>query len=173
MINIDKNDELYRYLLGLGVDDIDEAYKELASAGRYKRKDVQLFLRSTFEPSQTEDILEEDLQLILDYYVDLKNIKPITSKKLNSLLKEYEETKNKDILSQIISSQLKDVLHMCINYKTLHKEINLQDLIQEANFGIIKAIEKYKHSAKIGFKDYLTYYLRETIIKNFKEKENG
>ncbi len=173
MIKIDKTDELYKYLALLGVDNVDEVYMELAHQGRYKRKDVQLYFRSFFSPSQTKDLDESELNNILDYYIDLKKLTKISAKQLNELLKRYKQSGDKQILNLIVTSQLKDVLYMCLNYKSLHPDVDLQDLVQEANIGIIKAAEKYNEKSKIAFKDYLIYYLRQIIIDKFKEKTNG
>ena len=76
------------------------------------------------------------------------------------------------IKDEILNSQLKDVLYLCLNYSTLHKNIDIQDLVQVANLGLMEAIEKYDENARIEFKDYLIYYVRENI-KDFEEKTNG
>jgi len=75
MVQIDKNDSLYTYLKGLGVDEIDKEYLTLAENGRYKIADVKQFYREIFTPSQTQDIDEKELEKILDYYIDIKNLK--------------------------------------------------------------------------------------------------
>ena len=54
----------------------------------------------------------------------------------------------------------------------MHKDADIQDLVQEANLGLIKAIERFDEKAKIEFKDYLVYYVRERININ-EEKMNG
>ena len=58
MITIDKKDNLYKYLTGLKVENIDEEYLDLAKNGRFKLDDVRQYFRATFAPSQTEDVLE-------------------------------------------------------------------------------------------------------------------
>ena len=59
MIQIDKKDEVYKYLTDLGVEDIDKLYLELAQNGRYKLKDVRQYFREIFQPSQTEELDEK------------------------------------------------------------------------------------------------------------------
>lgn len=173
MITIDKNDSLYKYLTGLKVENIDEVYLELAQNGRFKLDDVRQYFRETFRPSQTEDVDEKELEKVLDYYVDIKSIKNLNSKSLKEKLAEYKQTQNEKIKTEIINSQLKDILYLCLNYSTLHKDIDIQDLIQVANIGMLMAIEKYDPTARIEFKDYLIYYIRENINESFKEKTNG
>ena len=173
MIKIDKTDNLYKYLVDLGVQDIDKLYEELAKNGRYKRADIHAYFISKFQPSMTNECDESDLEKILDYHIDLKKIKKISNKELKDLLKIYEQNRNKDIRERIINSKLIEVLYLCINYHTLHKDIDIQDLIQVANIGLIEALEHYKSSSKISFNDYILYWIREKIIEEFEEKENG
>ena len=172
MINIDKKDTLYKYLSNLKVENIDEIYLELAKNGRFKLDDVRAYFRETFRPSQTEDVSELELEKVLDYYVDLKQVKHLNSKALKEKLSEYKQTLNTTIKEQIINSQLKDTLYLCLNYSTLHKNIDIQDLVQIANIGLIEAIEQYDEKARIDFKDYMIYYVRKNI-KELEEKTNG
>lgn len=172
MITIDKTDSLYKYLTNLGVDNVDEEYVELAKNGRFKLDDVRTYFKSTFEPSQTEDVGEKELEKVLDYYVDLKKLKHLNSKALKEKLIKYKQTKDEKIKEEIINSQLKDVLYLCLNYSTLHKDVDIQDLVQIANIGLLEAIEKYKQVSNLDFNDYMVYYIRENI-KNFEEKTNG
>ena len=172
MVQIDKKDKLYKYLLNLGVDDIDEEYIKLAEEGRYNLNDVRQFFRQDFNPSSTEDVKEEDIEKVLDYYVDLKNIKTFNSAELKKLLQHYKQTNDSKIKELIINSQLKDILYLCLNYLTLHKKADIQDLVQVANIGLLQAIERYKPDAKIDFKDYVIYYVRKSV-KNHEENTNG
>ena len=172
MIKIDKTDALYKYLTALKVEKIDELYLELANNGRFKLDDVRAYFRETFRPSQTEDVSELELEKVLDYYVDLKQIKHLNSKALKEKLLEYKATKNDVIKNQIINSQLKDILYLCLNYSTLYKKVDIQDLVQIANIGLLEAIEKYDEKSKVDFKDYMVYYVRKNILE-YEEKTNG
>jgi len=172
VVQIDKSDVLYKYLTNLGVENADEVYLELAKNGRYKLTDVKQYFREIFTPSLMQDIDEKELEKVVDYYSDLKKTKKISSTELNTYLKNYKSTNDPQIRELIINSQLKDILYMCINYKTLHPNEDLQDLIQIANLGLITAIEKYNEKAKIDFKDYVTYWIREEITKEFKGEKN-
>ncbi len=172
MIKVDKTDSLYKYLSNLKVENIDEVYIELAKNGRFKLDDVRAYFRAIFSPSQTEDVNESELEKVLDYYVDLKSVKPMSNKTLKEKLAEFKKTNNEKVKHEIINSQLKDILYLCLNYSTLHKRVDIQDLIQVANLGLMEAIEKYDPQARVNFKDYLVYYVRENV-KEFEEKTNG
>lgn len=171
MIEIDKTDELYRYLTGLGAPDLDKLYIELATEGRLKKKDVSHYFRSTFDCSLTEELDEKDLELVIDYFADLKKVKKLNKIKLNTMLKEYAENRNPALKQEIVSNKLLDVLYMCIDYKTLNKNEDLQDLVQNANIGLLEAVEHYNPKAHIDFDDYVIFWVRDNILKN-KEKNN-
>lgn len=172
MVQIDKTDALYKYLTNLGVEDVDATYTELAQNGRYKLSDVKQYFQEIFTPSQTKDIEESELEKLVDYYIDLKKVKALNSTELKTYLLKYKESKNAEIRDLIINSQLKDILYLCINYKTLHEDVDVQDLVQVANIGLITAIEKYNEKAKIDFKDYVTYWVRFVILNEFKGEIN-
>ena len=173
MIKIDKTDALYKYLQNLQVDNIDQVYLELAENGRYKIDDVRQYFREMFEPSKTEELDEKRLEEVLDYYIDIKQAPKIKTQELRKTFKEYKETKNKQIREHIINAQLKDILYLCINYSTRHKDIDLQDLIQIANIGLIEAVERFNPEVKVEFKDFVVYNVGQAIRDNFKENTNG
>ena len=166
MVNIDKTDELYKYLENLGAENVDDLYLELANQGRYKRRDVNHFFRSTFDGSVTEELDEKDLELVIDYFADLKKVKKINKTELNKMLKQYAATHDEQVKNDIISSKLLDVLYLCLDYKTLNKDDDLQDLVQNANIGLMQAVEHYNPKAHIDFDDYLIFWVRANILKN-------
>ena len=170
---IDKTDELYRYLAKLGVDDIDKAYIEFASLGRCTRADVQAYLMSKLEPSVIDEIDEKELEKVLDYFIDLKSMKVIKTKDMSKALKDYKNTNDPELRELIINSNLRDVLMICLNYKSLHKDVDIQDLVQIANIGLLTALDKYQPDSRIAFMDYIVYYLNEQISEEFEEKKNG
>ncbi len=170
MIKIDQNDTLYKFLKGIGADDVEADYLELASNGRYSISDIRKYLKSKFDPSLTKELDDKELEKILDYYIDIKKIKRINKKELKNLLEMYYDTQDDAIKNIIITSCLKDVLCLCLNYSTMHTNIDIQDLIQVANIGIITALNKYQPKSKIDFNDYILYWTRKEIIKEFEEK---
>ncbi len=173
MINIDKTDSLYKYLTALGAKDVDGLYRELAENGRYKRKDVENYFNSFFRPSLTTDLEDSDIEPILDYYLDIKKQKRPTKQAYSNAVKDYSATKSKASRDVIYHYYLLEVLYMCINYKSLHKDVDLQDLVQVANVGLLTAIQKFKPDAKISLKSYINFWVRDKIKKEFEEKNNG
>ena len=48
--------------------------------------------------------------------------------------------------------------------------LNLLDLIQEANIGILKTIDKFQHRRGFKFSTYATHWIRQTITKAIRDK---
>ncbi len=173
MIEIDRSDRLYKYLSALGVSNIDSEYLKLAENGRYSRADVQKYYYSTFSPSLTKEIDEAELEKVLDYYVEIKKLHSVRGADLKKLLVEYKNSPTNELKERIINSQLKDVLHLCLNYKSMHEDADIQDLVQTASLALLEALEKYNEKAGVDFKDYIIYYIRKSLIKDYEEEKDA
>ncbi len=168
MIEIDKTDKLYSYLTKLGVEDVSRWYTVLAENGRYSPKDVQTYFYSMFQPSLTKEIENEDLEQLVDYYADLKKVKPIKETEFNNLLKRYKQKPTAKDKETIINAKLKELMYLAVNYKTAHPNVNVLDVVQLANVGLLNALDKYNPENKIAFKDYIIYWVMEEINKEIK-----
>ena len=63
---------------------------------------------------------------------------------------------------KMIESNLRLVVHVAKNYTTNATQ-DLMDLIQEGNFGLIKAIDKYDINQGTKFSTYATYWIKQAI----------
>ena len=177
MIQIDKTDFLYKALQDLGVDeeDIDSQYITFAKEGIISAKDFNNNLQARLGMDYLGDFDDNQLEEVVDYYKDLKhNASPPKSKVL-ALLKQYKQTGDEKIRNDIISSQLKDVLLIACAYKLRHDDINLSDLVQVCNLGLMTAVKKFDVNAKLSFEIYLNYWILDTINREFTigEQNNG
>jgi len=172
MIEIDKSDFLYKHLLNLGVDDIDKKYIEYAEKGIATSQDFRKELYNFFSECYNDELDEEELTLLLPYYEEVKKLKSVNSTQFNKLLKEYKETDNKTVYDELINAKLKDVILLAYMYKLKNGNMELMDIIQIGNIGLIKAIEKYKVSSKTSFDDYMYFWIKEEIEVT-KEKLDG
>lgn len=176
MIRIDKNDFIYKHLAKLGVaDNIDEQYIKFASEGITNNKEFNNFVLASLGMEFLSDFDDSVLEETVDYYADLKKMKSVPQSKLNQLLKQYYDTKDKDVKTEIIHARLKDTLLIACAYKLKHLDINLNDLVQTCNMGLIMAVDKYVPENKIPFDTYLNYWILDIINKEFTlgEQNNG
>ena len=87
--------------------------------------------------SLTEEELLEQLDLIIEYRKSMK---------------------------KIIESNLRLVVSIAKNY--IVTEVELLDLIQEGNTGLIKAAERYDYEFGNKFSTYATYWIRQAILRS-------
>lgn len=166
MIEIDKSDCLYKILTKLKVDDIEASYVKFANEGLSSVKDFNNYLQASLGFDYLGELDESEFEEVLLYYSDLKKSKPASSSSLK-LLKQYKKDLNSQTREQFVNSRLKEVLLIACAYKTRHKEVNLSDLVQVCNLGLLIAIDKYDEQAKLSFDVYLRFWILESIKKEF------
>ena len=175
MIQIDKTDYLYKTLQNLGVDekDLEDKYITFANEGIINSKDFNNYLQAKLGMEYMGEIDENQFGEIIDYYCDIKKSKALAKSKVGNLLKQYKQDKTEQLRSEIINSQLKDVLLIACAYKLVNEKINLSDLVQICNIALITAVEKYNPNAKISFETYLNYWIFDAINNEFTQGEKN
>ncbi len=111
-----------------------------------------------------------------DLNISLKEEKNMTNVYFQAIsaypsLSEDEErelalkVKEGDLLAKdkFIKSNLRLVVDIAKNYST--DTISINDLIQEGNIGLIKAVEKYDPDMNVSFAHYAYYWIRKAIIE--------
>lgn len=78
------------------------------------------------------------------------------------LLYSYNSSRDEKIKNMIVEGNLKLVISIAKRYKT--KELELLDLIQEGNIGLITAIDRFKPELGYQFSTYATWWIRQAII---------
>lgn len=99
------------------------------------------------------------------YYAYIKEIPDIklTREQIINLGKEIKENKSKEAFDLLISSHLKLVINIAKKY--INKGLDLEDLIQEGNLGIIEAAKKYDYRKNLLFSTYAYYWIRKYVIQ--------
>ena len=177
MIEIDKKDLLYKTLHNLGVDEqeIDNQYMIFASEGIITTKDFNNHLQARLGMDYVGEFDESQLEEVVDYYKDLKINVHTPKSKVLALLKQYKQSGDESLRTDIINSQLKEVLLIACGYKVSHNDISLSDLVQVCNLGLMTAVEKFNADTKLTFETYLNYWILDAINKEFTigEQNNG
>jgi RNA polymerase sigma factor (sigma-70 family) len=62
------------------------------------------------------------------------------------------------------------VIKMATGYIKFMPGFDINDLIQEASIGVIKAIDRFKLDRKVTFLTYATYYIRLYMLKFFRKE---
>ena len=78
-----------------------------------------------------------------------------------------ERSKNGDekAREKLICSNLRLVVSIAKKYTRSARSMTLQDLIQEGNFGLMKAIDKFEPSLGFRFSTYATWWIRQAITR--------
>jgi RNA polymerase sigma-32 factor len=103
-------------------------------------------------------------------YVDFirKSYKPLNKEEEYKVAKLYKSTRRKAYMHKLVCANLMHVVRMAYFYKSYR--VDMQDLIQQGNIGLIKACEKYNPDKGFRFGTYALYwvkaYMLNFVIKN-------
>lgn len=119
------------------------------------------------------NILTNYLKLLKYKIYYLKYIKYITKLNINNIkiiiqniLLGYKQAQHyKQIM---VESNLRLVCFIAKKYS--NRGLNLLDLIQEGNIGLIKAIDKFEYKKGCKFSTYATWWIRQTINRSLADK---
>src|SRR5260221_6448514 len=69
---------------------------------------------------------------------------------------------------QLIEANLRLVIHLAKRYRGL--DMDLMDLIQEGNLGLIHAVEEFDYRKGFKFSTYATWWIRQAIVRALTEQ---
>ncbi len=75
---------------------------------------------------------------------------------------------DKAAINLLIEGSLRTVWNIAIKYATT--EVDVFDLIQEGNIGLMHAVERFNPNAGVRFNTYATFWIRQKIQRYFHEK---
>lgn len=149
-----KNDAVLNYN-GINVNDIDDT------------------IINNFEDSEDRDLgeLSKDRDIsdsVKEYLQSIGNFKKYTLEEeldLGKRISEGDETA-KELL---VNANLKLVVSIAKRYQGV-SDLELLDLIQEGNIGLMRATETYDYNKGLKFSTYATWWIRQTIIRSIADK---
>ena len=107
------------------------------------------------------------------FYQDYKSIKPISQEEerkafLTLKYSDEDSIEYKESLEKIVNNNLKYVINYVKKYRMLGLDIN--DLIQEGNLGLISAAKKFDVEKGFKFRSYAYIWIRQSISRALEEK---
>lgn len=101
------------------------------------------------------------------YFKDVRQLPRITPEEEIKLSKRIQQG-DKKAEEELIKANLRFVVSVAKQYQ--NKGLDLVDLIQEGNFGLILAAQKYNASKGVKFISYAIWWIRQSIIKAISDK---
>jgi RNA polymerase primary sigma factor len=135
-----------------------------------QRKDEQTTEQLSTEQHWTESSASEGVNNVINaYFNDLKNF-PLLSRSEERLIANKVAAGDRVAREKMIVSNLKLVVKIAKHY--LSRGVLFQDLIEEGNIGLIRAVEKFNVSKGCKFSTYATYWIRQSIERAIANQAN-
>jgi RNA polymerase primary sigma factor len=148
----------------MAMEEIEDLYSQLfdQSIEIYEQSPVS---QGVLEP--TEPALDLSIQTVthdpLRLYLKEAGEIPLLSKNEEVELAVRIEAGDKGAKDLMIQSNLRLVISIAKNYYT--QDMDLLDLIQEGNTGLIRAVEKFDYRKGFKFSTYATWWIRQAITR--------
>ena len=152
-----KMDEIIE--LNLNEEDFDALMKALTKKG--------IIIDST-EKESKEFIENCDVQDIVKLYLkEIGRVDLLTAEQEVQLCERINSGDN-NAKNELIEANLRLVVSIAKRY--INSGMPLEDLIQEGNAGLIKAVEKYDASKGYRFSTYATWWIRQSITRGIADQ---
>ena len=150
--------------LDLSMEEIEDLYSQLfdQSIEIYEQSPVAQGALEPTEPAldlSIETVTHDPLRL---YLKEAGEIPLLTKEEEIELAKRIEQG-DKEAKDRMIKSNLRLVISIAKNYYT--QDMDLLDLIQEGNTGLIRAVEKFDYRKGYKFSTYATWWIRQAITR--------
>jgi RNA polymerase primary sigma factor len=93
---------------------------------------------------------------------------PLLTAKEEVELAQRAEEGDEEAVQRLIRSNLRLVVHVAKRY--LNRGMPLMDLIQEGNFGLMRAVQKFDWRRGFRFSTYATWWIRQAITRSISDK---
>lgn len=106
------------------------------------------------------------------YLRDIRKLKVMTPERerelaLRMLSKDISKKEKEEIHQEILEGNLRFVITVSKQYQ--NQGLDLQDLIAEGNYGLLKAIENFDWSKNLRFISYAVWWIRQSILQSLNE----
>lgn len=144
----------------LNPDEIEEVLKKITDSGIKVNEDVII-------PEDDEEMEKLMSQVYVDdpvkmYLKDIGKVPLLTQEQEIELAKRMAEG-DEDAKRQLSESNLRLVVSIAKKY--VGRGMLFLDLIQEGNFGLMKAVEKFDYTKGFKFSTYSTWWIRQSITR--------
>lgn len=151
--------EGYQLLHDADIEDLENDLDDLESLSNYDEED---FNKNDYYTRQNKGELDG-----LKIYFNSIPTKILTPEEEFVLATKAHEG-DLEARNQFVAHNLKLVVK--IAHKYINSELSIEDLIQEGNIGVLKAIEKFDPTKGYKFSTYATWWIRQAIVRAADDK---
>lgn len=112
-------------------------------------------------PSRSDDVRAGDI--IQRYLADVRRHEVLTRDEERVIAIHYRDTADANAERKLVNSNLRLVVKIALEYQS--GRVNLLDLIQEGNVGLIHAVRKFDPDKNIRLASYAQWWIRAYILK--------
>jgi RNA polymerase primary sigma factor len=154
--NLELLDHIYADLLGMGISIIHDKDK---GNNEWDGEIAEAELESSLSEDSLRDISDDSVRMYLREIGKIPLIK--SDKEIELALRIIDgDKKAKDELAE---ANMRLVVSIAKKY--LNRGLDLLDLIQEGNTGLLRAVEKFDHTKGFKFSTYATWWIRQAITR--------
>lgn len=144
----------------LNPDEIDEVLKKITDSGIKINEDVEVADDDEeMEKLMSQVYVDDPVKM---YLKDIGKVPLLTQEQEIELAKRMAEG-DEDAKRQLSESNLRLVVSIAKKY--VGRGMLFLDLIQEGNFGLMKAVEKFDYTKGFKFSTYSTWWIRQSITR--------
>ena len=159
--------QIKKFLLGLEIDDqtlVAQIASESEELKNWIRKEYK------FNDIKVNNKISEWKNILAEIKDTQKSLGSVSFSEIKEIFKSigYYESKASQFKNQLITKNLRLVVSRA--KKFLNNGLEFQDLIQEGNLGLIKAIDKFDSSRKTKISTYATWWIDQSIRRAISNK---
>ena len=98
------------------------------------------------------------------YLAEIRRYPRLSREEEHDLAVRYKESGDREAARTLVTSNLRLVVRIAMDYRRSY--LNLLDLIQEGNIGLLHAVRKYDPYRGVPFSAYAGYWIRAYVIKH-------
>ena len=112
------------------------------------------------EPYEQAIVPADPLQA---YIGRVKEYRALSREEEMELARRYHETGDKELAFQLVTANLMLVVKLAFEFRTQFQ--NMLDLIQEGNYGLLRAVKKFDPFKGARLSTYATYWIKAYMLK--------
>jgi len=113
-----------------------------------------------------KNYINEKTNIVSKYFKDVNKHKLLTSEEENKIAERITNG-DESAINELVNANLKFVISIAKDYQNLG--LPLSDLINEGNFGLIKAAKRFDPSRGFKFISYAVWWVRQSIMQSLND----